>query len=64
MITEVEHPELGKLRTHNTPLKLSRTPAKAERAAPELGEHSEEVLKGLLGMTDEEVARLREEGVI
>ncbi len=64
MITEVEHPELGKLRTHNTPLKLSRTPAKAERAAPDLGEHSEEVLKGLLSMTGEEVAHLREEGVI
>ena len=64
MITEVEHRKLGKLRTHNTPLKLSRTPARVDRAAPELGEHSEEVLKGLLGMTDDEVAALRQDGVV
>jgi CoA:oxalate CoA-transferase len=64
MIAEVEHPKLGKLRTHNTPLRLSRTPARAERAAPELGEHSEEVLMSLLGMTDKETNLLHEKGVI
>ena len=31
---------------------------------PELGQHTDEVLKGLLGLSDEEVRRLREEGVV
>jgi crotonobetainyl-CoA:carnitine CoA-transferase CaiB-like acyl-CoA transferase len=34
------------------------------RRAPKLGEHNEEILKGLLGMSDEEVASLAEQGVI
>jgi len=64
MIAEVEYPKLGRLRTHNTPLRLCRTPASIERPAPELGEHTEEVLRGLLGMSDAEVACLRDEGAI
>jgi crotonobetainyl-CoA:carnitine CoA-transferase CaiB-like acyl-CoA transferase len=34
------------------------------RPAPRLGEHNEEILKGLLGMSDDEVASLRDKGVI
>jgi len=64
MIAEVEYPKLGKLRTHNTPLRLCRTPASVERPAPELGEHTEEVLRGLLDVSDAEVASLRDEGVV
>ncbi|MDO9209832.1 MAG: CaiB/BaiF CoA-transferase family protein, partial [Deltaproteobacteria bacterium] len=49
MITEVEHSKAGRLKVVNSPLKLSRTPVKIERACPELGEHTEEVLQNLLG---------------
>lgn len=64
MIIEVKHPELGSLKVVNTPFKLSRTPSKPVRASPELGQHTEEVLKGLLGVTDQELLELREAGVI
>jgi len=43
---------------------LSGTPGSTRWAGPELGEHTEEVLKGSLGMCDEEIANLRELGAI
>ncbi|MFC2008104.1 CaiB/BaiF CoA transferase family protein [Chloroflexota bacterium] len=64
MITEVEHPAAGRFRLVNTPVKLSRTPCQVERACPDLGEHTEDVLSELLAMTGREVNRLRELGVV
>jgi len=59
MIARVQHPQAGMLRVVNSPIKLSRTPVKLERASPQVGEHTNEILKTLLGLTEEEVARLR-----
>jgi CoA:oxalate CoA-transferase len=64
MIVAVEHPKAGSFKVVNTPIKLSRTPCQVERACPDLGEHTEEVLKELLAMTGREVDELRELGVI
>jgi CoA:oxalate CoA-transferase len=64
MIIEVEHPEAGKFRVVNTPFKFSRTPDKVEKASPDLGQHTQEVLGHLLGMTHQEIATLRGQGVI
>ncbi|MGQ9655084.1 MAG: CoA transferase, partial [Thermodesulfobacteriota bacterium] len=46
------------------PAKLSRTPGKVKSAAPLLGQHTEEVLQGILGRTPAEIQRLRDQGVI
>jgi crotonobetainyl-CoA:carnitine CoA-transferase CaiB-like acyl-CoA transferase len=59
MIIEVHHPKAGSFKVTNTPIKLSRTPCKLERACPDLGEHTEEVLTELLGMTQEQMDKLR-----
>jgi len=59
MIARVRHPQAGMLRVVNSPIKLSRTPVKLERASPQVGEHTNEILKTLLGLTEEEVAGLR-----
>jgi len=64
MIIEVQHPGAGKFKVVNTPFKFSRTPCRVERASPDLGEHTQEVLSHLLGMTGEEIARLRELNII
>ncbi len=64
MIAEVKHPTAGKFRVVNTPVRLSRTPCHVERACPDLGEHTDEVLREQLAMTGQEVDRLRESGVI
>jgi crotonobetainyl-CoA:carnitine CoA-transferase CaiB-like acyl-CoA transferase len=47
-----------------SPIRLSATPVRHEVAPPRLGEHTREVLTGLLGMTAEEVLALEEKGVI
>jgi len=59
MIIDIHHPEAGRLRVVNTPFKFSRTPCKVERASPDLGEHTQEVLSHLLGMTHEEISKLK-----
>ncbi len=48
----------------NNPLKFSRTPASPQRGAPELGEHTEQILRKLLGMSPDAITRLREKKVI
>ncbi|MBU2608594.1 MAG: CoA transferase [Chloroflexi bacterium] len=62
MIVEVHHPQAGDFKVVNTPVRLSRTPGKIEQASPDLGEHTGEVLKGLLGMTAQEIDGLRKSG--
>ncbi len=64
MIIEVEHPEAGKFKVVNTPFKFSRTSHRAEKASPELGEHTREVLGQVLGMTPREIDDLKNAGVI
>jgi len=59
MITQVRHSKAGMLKVVNSPVKLSKTPVKVERACPELGEHTDEVLTNLLGFSREEIAGLR-----
>lgn len=56
--------ESGSLRVVNTPMRFSRTPAGPDSGAPALGEHTGEYLKRWLGLKEEEIAALRQEGVI
>jgi crotonobetainyl-CoA:carnitine CoA-transferase CaiB-like acyl-CoA transferase len=46
------------------PLRFSATPARYEQAPPLLGQHTEEVLARVAGLTPEEIARLRETKVV
>jgi crotonobetainyl-CoA:carnitine CoA-transferase CaiB-like acyl-CoA transferase len=61
----VAHPELGVTLTYpGAPWKLSRTPWRLRRRAPLLGEHTAEILGGELGLEQEALQTLRQEGVI
>lgn len=60
---EVEHPEAGSLRYPSAPFLLDGSRF-AERRAPLLGEHNQEVYGTLLGLSQEEQARLRQMGAI
>jgi CoA:oxalate CoA-transferase len=64
MLVDVAHPSGFSLRVANTPLKLSRTPAAIQGPPPALGEHTDEVLTRLLGLTAAEIAALRAAGVV
>ena len=64
MVWTVPHPTVGEVRLTGSPLKLSETPVAYRTHPPLLGEHTDEVLRERLGLTDEEIARLRNSGVI
>ncbi len=59
----VEHPLLGTTRLVGQAVTLSRTPSRLETPSPELGQHSDEILREL-GYTDADIAGLRQRGVI
>lgn len=63
-IVRVPHPDFGELAMHNVVPKLSATPGSVRTAGPTLGRHNDEVYRGLLGLTAEEIAGLSADGVI
>ena len=60
---EVEHPIAGKAELVNSTIKFSRTPATLRSVAPEVGQHTEEILLSL-NYTWEEISQLKDQGVI
>lgn len=62
---EVDHPTIGKLPLLASALQhLSRTPASPQGPPPLLGEHTNQVLSEDFGISEEEIAKLKEDGVI
>lgn len=61
---EIDHLEAGKSKYPSAPYKFSRTPWKAGRPAPLLGQHNEEVYCQRLGYSKQKLVKLRETGVI
>lgn len=64
MIVEVDLPAAGPVRLAGSPLKLSGHPSQDSRPSPSLGQHTRPVLRDLLGLSDVEIDRLAEKGVI
>jgi formyl-CoA transferase len=62
MVKEVVSKRLGEQRLVGQPMQLERTPSNIARAAPRRGEHTEEVL-GELGLSTDEIARMKSTGV-
>jgi benzylsuccinate CoA-transferase BbsF subunit len=60
---EMDHPEIGKIRSEIPPLKFSKVSDNHFRA-PLLGEHNHFVLSEFLGMTDDQISELYASGVI
>lgn len=63
-IVSVQHPKLGPLKMQSPTPRMLGTPCVAPRAAPELGEHTDLILKDVLRMGDQEISRLRQDAVI
>ncbi|MBU4316188.1 MAG: CoA transferase [Proteobacteria bacterium] len=64
MIVELDHPKAGKHRVVGTPLKFSKTPLKIDKAAPELGADTYEILSQRLGLSDAEIEKLKNANII
>lgn len=63
MIVEVEHPEFGTLREVRSPVRTEGE-IRQPRRAPRLGEHTDSILRDVLGYRDGTIARLRSAGAI
>ncbi|MGH8726544.1 MAG: formyl-CoA transferase, partial [Burkholderiales bacterium] len=61
MWVELDHPQRGRWWNVGMPIKLSASPARIERS-PLLGEHTEEVLRTVLGYDDSTIAKLKQGG--
>jgi crotonobetainyl-CoA:carnitine CoA-transferase CaiB-like acyl-CoA transferase len=63
-LIDFEHPTLGKIKIPGYPSHFSKSLVQTTTAAPDLGEHTEEVLTELGGYSAGEIAQMREEGVV
>jgi formyl-CoA transferase len=62
-VVEVDHPERGKYLTVGNPIKLSDSPAEVRRS-PLLGEHTEEILREVVGFNDDEIISAQTVGAV
>jgi len=64
LVTEVEHSRLGRIRTTSRAINLPAHPAPQPSAAPTLGEDTDQVLREVLGCSDDQLHAWRDAGVI
>lgn len=62
-VVEVDHPERGKYLTVGNPVKLSDSPSDVVRS-PLLGEHTDDILRDVVGMSEAEIVAAKEEGAV
>jgi CoA:oxalate CoA-transferase len=64
MVVDVDYPDFGELRMVGSPIKLDVTPTNPRGLAPEVGEHTDVLLRALADLDDEQIAALRSAGAI
>lgn len=64
MVTEVQHSSCGPMKLVSPPVKFSEAKPSIRSPPPTLGQHTEEILTGMLGMSSGEVSGLKADGVI
>ncbi|MBN2259346.1 MAG: CoA transferase [Clostridiales bacterium] len=63
MVKEIIHPKAGKLKMPGVPIKMSETQGDIRMPSPILGQHTNEILKELLDMDEDEVVKLKEKDI-
>lgn len=64
MVKQLDHPTAGSVPTVGNPIKFSKTPITDEKAPPMLGQHSDEILRQVADLSDDQIAKLREAGIV
>lgn len=63
-MVDVEHPRAGRIPVVRSPVRLSKAPFSVRSPSPILGQHTQEVLRDVLGMPDAEIGALAKAGVL
>ena len=63
-IVELPHKDFGSIRMQNVAPRLSRTPGAVRHAGPDLGEHTDHVLRDILSATEDRIEELRAAGIV
>lgn len=64
MVTEVDHPSCGPMKLVSPPVKFSEAKPSIRSPPPTLGQDTDEILSGMLGMGKEEIVALRSDGAV
>lgn len=64
MVKEVEHPTCGPIKLVNTPVKYSYSEPSIRTPPPLLGQHTHEILKDIVRLSEDEIKNLKQEGVV
>ncbi len=64
LVRELDHPTCGRIRVTGIPVKLSTSPGDVVLPPPTLGQHTQEVLTEIIGYSDAEIDRLKQDGAI
>lgn len=64
MVKQLDHPTAGSVPTVGNPIKFSKTPITDEKAPPMLGQHSDEILRQVADLSDDQIAKLRQAGIV
>jgi len=63
-VVEVDHPTRGKYISVGNPIKLSDSPSSDVTRSPLLGEHTDEILRQVLGFSDHQLAEIHDSGAL
>ncbi len=61
---DIPHAQYGSVPSVASPIRLSKTPIQYDKAPPQLGEHNQAILQGLLGLSPEDVEKLQDNGIV
>ena len=64
MIVTLPHPRAQRVTVMGVPVRLHATPGSAATAPPVIGQHTDAVLKSLVGLTKPAIVQLRKDGVV
>lgn len=64
MVTTIDHPVCGPIKMVNTPIKYSFSEPSIRTPPPMLGQHTDEVLRDILELSEDEIGQLRRDGVV
>jgi 2-methylfumaryl-CoA isomerase len=64
MVSDIEQPGVGKVRVAGSPLTFAGLDRGPTAPAPKLGQHTDEVLGDVLGLSEVEIGRLHDDGLV